>query len=242
LKETKNLIIDIGNTRIKAALFYGATLVLEKAFQEIFELKEFSKSVDFDHCIISSVTAVDLESVLAFPFMFLTKETDLPIENCYATPETLGVDRKAAAVGSRVMLEKGPILVIDMGSCITYDLLNEKNQYLGGAISPGLNMRFRAMHTQTARLPLASLEEVESLELIGDSTEKGLRAGVYFGILYEIKGFIHAYGSQHKDLKVIICGGDSKFFESLTKDHIFVIPNLVLHGLNRILTYNVNKK
>jgi len=182
LKETKNLIIDIGNTRIKAALFDGVTLVLEKAFQEIFELKEFSKSVDFDHCIISSVTAVDLESALGFPYLLLTKETDLPIENCYATPETLGVDRKAAAVGGRVMLEKGPILVIDMGSCITYDLLNEKNQYLGGAISPGLNMRFKAMHTQTARLPLVSIEDVESLELTGDSTDKGLRAGVYFGL------------------------------------------------------------
>lgn len=238
----KNLIIDIGNTRTKAAVFEGDKLVLERSFQETSELKEFSKNIEFDHCIVSSVTAVDLESILDFEFHLLNKNTDLPIDNCYATPETLGVDRKAAAVGGRVILEKGPVLVIDLGSCITYEVLNEKNQYLGGAISPGLNMRFKAMHTQTARLPLVSLEGVESLKWIGDSTESGLRAGVYFGVQFEMEGFIQAYSSQHQDLKVIICGGDSKFFESLTKDHIFVIPNLVLFGLNRILTYNVNKK
>ncbi|ERM84030.1 hypothetical protein P872_00550 [Rhodonellum psychrophilum GCM71 = DSM 17998] len=238
----KNLIIDIGNTRMKAAIFEGEILVMEKAFHDISELREFSKSVEFDHCIISSVIAVDLEAALGFPFLLLTKDTELPIENHYATPETLGVDRKAAAVGGRVMLEKGPVLVIDLGSCITYEFLNEKNQYLGGAISPGLNMRFKAMHTQTAKLPLVGLEDSQSIRLIGDSTEMGLRSGVYFGVQFEMEGFMQAYRSQHQDLKVIICGGDSKFFESLTKDHIFVIPNLVLYGLNRILTYNVNKK
>ncbi|MDO9552744.1 type III pantothenate kinase [Rhodonellum sp.] len=238
----KNLIIDIGNTRMKAAIFEGEILVMEKAFHDISELREFSKSVEFDHCIISSVISVDLEAALGFPFLLLTKDTELPIENHYATPETLGVDRKAAAVGGRVMLEKGPVLVIDLGSCITYEFLNEKNQYLGGAISPGLNMRFKAMHTQTAKLPLVGLEDSQSIRLIGDSTEMGLRSGVYFGVQFEMEGFMQAYRSQHQDLKVIICGGDSKFFESLTKDHIFVIPNLVLYGLNRILTYNVNKK
>lgn len=238
----KNLIIDIGNTRMKAAIFDGEKLVLEKAFHEISELKEFAKSVEFEHCIISSVTAVDLEAALGFPFLLLSKDTKLPIENRYSTPETLGVDRKAAAVGGRVILEKGPVLVIDLGSCITYEFLNEKNQYLGGAISPGLNMRFKAMHTQTAKLPMLGLENPESIALIGDSTESGLRAGVYFGVQFEMEGFIQTYRLQHQDLKVIICGGDSKFFESLTKDHIFVIPNLVLYGLNRILTYNVNKK
>lgn len=240
----KNLIIDIGNTRIKIALFEEDKIVLEKAFETlndfIFEIGE----LDFEHCIISSVkfSEAELKLKLYFDFLFLTPQTALPITNKYGTPDTLGVDRKAASVGSRTMFSKGNLLSIDLGSCITYDFLNEKNEYLGGAISPGIKMRFQAMHQQTARLPLAELKENQKINITGDRTESGLLSGVYHGILFEIEGFIAAYRQQHQDLKVIICGGDSKFFETLTKDHIFVIPNLVLYGLNRILTYNVNKK
>jgi type III pantothenate kinase len=238
----KNLIIDIGNTRIKTALFEEDKIILEQAFESLNDFIFEIEKLDFKHCIISSVkfSEAELKLKLDFDFLFLTQQTALPITNKYGTPDTLGVDRKAASVGSRAMFSKGNLLSIDLGSCITYDFLNEKNEFLGGAISPGMKMRFQAMHQQTARLPLAELRENEKINVIGVRTESGLQSGVYHGILFEIEGFIAAYRQQHQDLKVIICGGDSKFFETLTKDHIFVIPNLVLHGLNRILSYNVN--
>jgi type III pantothenate kinase len=238
----KQFVVDIGNTRIKTAQFEGQRLIAEVHFENFDTFLGFSRTLSFDHALISSVTYTEeaLQDLLDFPFLFLSKSTLLPIKNLYTTPETLGVDRKAAAVGARCVIEKGPLLAIDLGSCITYEYLDEEDRYLGGAISPGLRMRFRAMHQQTAKLPLLELQLNEKLELIGNSTEKGMKSGVYYGILHEMQGFIEAYQARYPGLRVIICGGDSKFFESLTKDHIFVIPNLVLYGLNRILTYNVN--
>jgi len=238
----RQFVVDIGNTRIKTAVFETDKMVLEENF-ETFELfLEYSKKIKFQHALISSVTYTleQLQEMLDFPFLFLNRATPVPIENHYATPETLGVDRKAAAIGARCIIEKVPLLTIDLGSCITYEFLDERNRYFGGAISPGLRMRFRAMHRQTARLPLVELSTFEKPELIGNSTVNGMKSGVYFGILHEMQGFIGAYQAKYPGLRVIICGGDSKIFESLTKDHIFVIPNLVLYGLNRILTYNVN--
>lgn len=238
----KRLIVDIGNTRIKTAVFEDEAFVEEKLFIDIHDIAEFSESVDFEACIISSVTLseADLKEKLPFNFLFLSRETKIPFKNLYATPHTLGVDRKAAVMGARCKFPKDDVLAIDLGSCITYDLLDRQDQYLGGGISPGLQMRFRAMHQQTARLPLVGMPEKQQPELIGDSTESCMQSGVYFGIHYEIQGMVEAYRAKYTDLKVIICGGDSKIFESLTKDHIFVIPNLVLYGLNRILSYNVH--
>jgi type III pantothenate kinase len=238
----KQFIVDIGNSRIKTALFEGEKMLEETYFETFESFQEFAGRLDFQYAIISSVTYSEeqLQGLLAFPFIYLSRTTAVPIKNMYATPETLGVDRKAAVIGARSIMEKGPLLAIDLGSCITYEFLDEEDRYFGGAISPGLKMRFRAMHQQTARLPLVELPLGERPDLIGNSTEKGMKSGVYFGILHEMLGFIEAYQTKYPGLKVIIYGGDSKIFESLTKDHIFVIPNLVLYGLNRILTYNVN--
>jgi len=238
----RQFVVDIGNTRIKTAVFEGDKMLGEEIFETFEQFSDYSKTLIFDHAIISSVTYTDqqLEEMLDFSFIFLDRETPVPIENLYATPETLGVDRKAAAIGARCIIEKAPLLAIDLGSCITYELLDAEDRYYGGAISPGVRMRFRAMHRQTARLPLVELLAGERPDLIGNSTVNGMKSGVYYGILHEIKGFIQAYQEKYPGLRVIICGGDSKIFESLTKDHIFVIPNLVLYGLNRILTYNVN--
>lgn len=238
----KNFVIDIGNTRSKTALFEDGKVLLEKNFERFELFLEYTKGLQFHHAIVSSVTYTkeQLEDLLDFSFLFLDKNTVLPITNKYATPETLGVDRKAAVIGGRSIVENGPLLAVDLGSCITYDFLDESDNYMGGAISPGLQMRFRAMHQQTARLPLVELEMGTVPEFIGNSTVNCLRSGVYFGILNELNGFVQTYQKQYHDLKVIICGGDSKIFESLTKDHIFVIPNLILYGLDRILSYNVN--
>lgn len=239
-----NLIVDIGNTRMKTALFEEERIVFEKAFESLDDFILEIGNLEFEHCIISSVrfSEEELKIKLDFEFLYLSVQTAMPITNKYATPDTLGVDRKAAVVGARALFDKGNLLCIDLGSCITYDFLNVINEYLGGAISPGLKMRFQSMHEMTARLPLIELTENKKINLIGDQTESGIQSGVYHGILFEIEGFIAAYQQQHQDLKVIICGGDSKLFETLTKDHIFVISNLVLFGLNRILIYNVNKK
>ncbi len=238
----RNLIVDIGNSRIKTAVFEDDALISENSFEDFDLFRAFSAKLDFQHAIISSVTYQEsqLNELLPYSFLFLNTKTRLPIENKYQTPETLGVDRKAAVVGARAVEAVGNLLAIDLGSCITYDFLDEQNRYWGGAISPGLQMRFRAMHQQTARLPLVDLSKASVPDLIGGSTVSCMRGGVYFGILYELTGFIEQYQAEYKSLKVIICGGDSIFFESLTKDHIFVIPNLILYGLNRILSYNVN--
>jgi type III pantothenate kinase len=238
----KQLVVDIGNTRIKAALFENDILLKEFIFEDFNSFLEESKNQDFHHAIISSVTYTEdrLKELLDFGFLFLDSKTLLPFKNLYATPETLGVDRKAAVVGARTIFKDCPILAIDLGSCITYDLMDVNDRYLGGAITPGLQMRFKAMNQLTARLPLVDLDQGIIPKFVGDSTVSCLRSGVYYGIQFEMKGFIQEYQAQYHGLKVIICGGDSKIFESLTKDHIFVIPNLVLHGLNRILSYNVN--
>lgn len=238
----RNLTVDIGNSRIKTAVFEDDVLISENSFEDFDLFRSFSEKLDFHHAIISSVTYSEsqLSELLSYSFLFLSTKTRLPIVNKYQTPETLGVDRKAAVVGARAVEAEGNLLAIDLGSCITYDFLDDKDCYWGGAISPGLQMRFRAMHQQTARLPLVDLNRDSIPALIGGNTVSCLRGGVYFGILYELKGFIEQYQTEYKSLKVIICGGDSIFFESLTKDHIFVIPNLILYGLNRILSYNVN--
>jgi type III pantothenate kinase len=238
----KRLVVDIGNTRIKTAVFEEEALMAERSFSDIAELAAYATSIEFEYSIISSVTMIreDLEATLPFGFLFLGRETRIPFKNLYMTPQTLGVDRKAAVIGARSKFPQEDVMAIDLGSCITYDLLDKYDQYWGGGISPGLQMRFRAMHQQTARLPLVGLPEDRLPELIGNSTETCMQSGVYFGMLHELQGLVQAYLEKYPDLKVIICGGDAKIFESLTKDHIFVIPNLVLHGLNRILSYNVH--
>ncbi|WP_200975371.1 type III pantothenate kinase [Echinicola sp. 20G] len=240
----KNLVIDIGNTRIKAALFEGLTLREEFSVEYMDELRGHIEEWAFDHVMVSSVrwNKEELELMLPFGFLFLDREARFPVENHYETPHTLGLDRLAAAIGAYSLAEKGPVLSVDLGTCITFDFIDSADRYLGGAISPGMQMRFQAMNRQTAKLPL--IEMVMGDEppgFIGKNTVEGMKSGVYYGIQKEIEGTISQYQHQHQGLKVFICGGDAKFFESLTKDHIFVIPNLVLHGLNRILIYNVNK-
>lgn len=237
------MIIDIGNSKIKLATFEGFSLIKEFFFEVIEDMVSVVRQLKFDQIIVSSVkwSHEELKTFFPFTFLFLTYRTPLPIQNAYTTPETLGMDRIAAVVGALGFRKKGPLLTIDLGTCITYDFLNKKGAYVGGAISPGIKMRFEAMHNQTAKLPSTGLTG-EQVELVGDSTATCLKSGVYYGTKYEIEGIVAHYKNQYGELNVFICGGDANFFESLTKDYIFVIPNLILHGLNRILIYNVNKK
>jgi type III pantothenate kinase len=173
-------------------------------------------------------------------FIELDHRTELPIENLYETPETLGKDRIAAAVGANELFPDQNLLIIDAGTAITYDLVSEKNQFIGGNISPGLEMRFKALHHFTGRLPLISYSEV--FQPIGRNTHDAILAGVQNGILFEMEQTIDFFNRNYQNLHIIMTGGDSNFFDKKLNYSIFVHFNLTLIGLNRILEHNAKKK
>jgi type III pantothenate kinase len=236
-----NLVVDSGNTRIKVGLFKGRELIQKESFLDLSELKKFMGSVNSDNLLVSSVNH-DPTEILSWASskgkkIFLTPTLPLPVHVAYLTPGTLGVDRVAAVCGALDLFPYQNCLVIDAGTCINYELLDAKGVYHGGAISPGVSMRFEAMHTFTARLPL--VKSNENIGLVGNSTETCMQSGVMNGVLEEVKGIIQQYKLMYPDLIVIMCGGDYPFFENKLKPAIFVAPELVLIGLNRILRYHV---
>lgn len=195
--------------------------------------------------ILSAVKAVDQEIIRFLSgnfefFLELDDQTSLPIENIYETPETLGKDRLAAAVGANELFPDQNLLIIDAGTAITYDLVSEKNQFVGGNISPGLQMRFKALNQFTGKLPLVKYDD--DTELIGRNTMEAIRAGVQNGILFEMNGTIDLFNRNYKNLQIIMTGGDSNFFDRKLNYSIFVHFNITLIGLNRILEYNAKKK
>lgn len=236
----RNLVIDIGNSRIKSALFQKDDLIGDHSFKDLDSAISFWKTMEFDACLVSSVrfSTEELSEKIPFSFQNLSHSSQFPILNGYATPKTLGLDRIAAAVGAWQLAGKNPVLAIDMGSCITFEFVDELAVYRGGAISPGLKMRANAMNSFTARLPLVELGQ-KPANPTGDSTITCMQAGIWYGVEFEMIGQIESYRLKIPEIKVYICGGDSQSFESLAKDHIFVVPNLVLHGLNCILNHNV---
>jgi type III pantothenate kinase len=168
--------------------------------------------------------------------MELSALTNIPVTNFYKTPDTLGKDRLAGIVAAHSLYVKENVLVIDAGTCITYDLITTKGEYYGGSISPGLNMRFKALHTFTEKLPLVSLLNFE--ELIGTDTNTSILSGVINGLIAETDAIIERYKELYSALKIIICGGDAQFLVDRLKNSIFAVPELVLIGLNEILDYN----
>ena len=240
-----NLVIDIGNTRVKAAVFNGSDIV--KVFiiesSKINELKKIL--VEFPQIkfgIISSVVNNSKEILNFFAQKIncieFNQNTKLPIKINYKSPETLGRDRVGAACGVHSLYPNQNALSIDAGTCIKFDFVNDKSEYLGGSISPGINMRFKALNHFTAKLPL--LSPVQShVDLIGDSSTNSILSGVQNGAIAEVLAFINNYKAQYPNLNVVITGGDSQFFVDALKNSIFANPNLVLIGLNEILNYNV---
>jgi len=195
--------------------------------------------------ILSSVKPADdeLKYFLAEnfdQFLELDHQTKLPIENLYETPETLGKDRIAAAVGANELFPDQNLLIIDAGTAITFDLVSEKNQFVGGNISPGLEMRFKALNQFTGKLPLVGYQD--DFEPIGRNTTEAIRAGVQNGIIFEIAQTIDLFNRNYQNLQIIMTGGDSNFFERKLNYSIFVHFNLTLIGLNRILEHNAEKK
>ncbi len=237
------LVIDFGNTLQKLALFQGNELLEVKSFHNI-TAKEFQGYVEAHPALDGAI----LSSVINFPeqirsfleklphFIELEANTALPVKNLYLSPETLGHDRIAVSVAAAGLFPGRNILVIDAGTCITYDLVNKQNEYLGGAISPGINMRFKAMHTFTGKLPLVEPEEFS--QLIGKNTRESLLSGVMNGIIAETEGIVSRYRENFDDLIVIFTGGDHKILYNKLKSNIFAVPDLLLKGLKIILDYN----
>ena len=243
-----NLIIDIGNTLSKIAVFQKQEILFsdhtEKLSKVFFE-KVFSDFPHIENAIFSSVGRYP-DEILEYlknkldQFLILDHTTSLPFNNQYKSSETLGKDRIAAVAGANNIFPGNSVLVIDMGTAITYDFINKKSQYKGGNISPGLNLRFKALHHFTNNLPWC--KPVEKPALIGQFTEEAITSGVQNGILFEIEAYIEKADQLYRDLKVIATGGDLKYFVKMLKNSIFAEPFLVLKGLNRILDYNIQQK
>jgi type III pantothenate kinase len=175
-----------------------------------------------------------------FRLLLLSADTPLPIKNLYHSPETLGYDRLAAAVGATTLFPDRNILIINTGTAITYDLVTQNNEYLGGAISPGLTMRLMALHNFTQKLPLVELKE--EVRLIGRTTDESILSGVLIAARVEIDGMIEKFNNHYEQLFVILSGGDVKYFDKSLKNSIFAVPNIVISGLNQLLAFNFGKK
>ncbi len=240
-----NLVLDIGNTLVKYAVFNsGILLRQERSEPELFLVKIkslFKHYSGISHAIISSVGSIskkDRDVVTLFcKAHLLTAASRVPFKNSYATPHTLGTDRMALATAAFYCNAKRNTLVIGIGTCITYDMVNDAGEYMGGAISPGIQMRYSVLNSQTASLPLLKLESAP-LDFIGNTTQSCMHSGVINGMTQEIDGVIRQYRSRFHDVTVILTGGDAHFFVKKLKSPIFANSEFLLEGLNYLLEYN----
>ena len=241
-----DLIIDIGNTLHKLAVF-SEEGVLSALFQEkslsVSFLENLFRQYPIEQAIVSSVRQ-DNDIVLRWledntRLLKFSTACCLPIRIKYATPETLGTDRIANAVGATVLYPNRNVLSLIAGTCLVADFVNENGEYLGGSISPGMRMRFQALSQFTARLPLIEPENIDFF--IGDSTENSILSGVINGITQEINGIIHQYSQHYSHLKVILSGGDAELLQKSIKKRIFAAQNPILVGLHKILKLNASK-
>lgn len=240
-----NLCLDQGNTRLKAATFLGNRLLhLEENTNEAAVLAQLAKSPPANILISStkSDNAQFLHQLKQYATLWqLNPELPVPMRNLYHTPKTLGMDRVAAAIGARVLYPDKACLVIDLGTCITFDVIDAQDQFLGGNIAPGLAMRLRAMHDYTAKLPFLEQSDYSATPeaYLGKSTQEAMLNGAVKGILAEIRVMMQHFKQHYPKFATILCGGDATFFANKLKEQIFVNPNLTLIGLNRILNHNV---
>ncbi|MFY0672306.1 MAG: type III pantothenate kinase [Bacteroidia bacterium] len=239
------LAFDFGNTRLKAALFDSDNNLSHKSFSFEYDDDEtFTRFLSLqnskEQVIISSVNDQSYINRITDYFkdiVLLNYNLALPFQLEYDTPETLGKDRIAAAAGAMALYTERPLLVIDAGTCITYDFISDKNVYMGGAISPGIDMKLNAMHKFTNKLPLAKLSPDYQPFKPQKSTLSCLLEGAVAGTIHEIKGFIATFG-YNKSLKVIINGGSGQYLADKIENSTFAAPNLVLIGLHQILKLN----
>jgi type III pantothenate kinase len=237
-----NLAIDIGNTRTKVAFFEVNKLMHEQIIDNENQWHALIKNFKPQYAVMSAVGAgadavTAILSVLKVSLLQVNYQTPLPFTINYNTPQTLGMDRVAAIAAAQFLYPNINCLVIDAGTCITYDFISADSSYQGGAIAPGMHMRLQAMHEFTHKLPLPNLNWPEDFE--GKSTEQSLLSGVCIGVADEINGRIARYTERYGQLQVIICGGNSHLLAKHIKNNIFAAPSLVLMGLNQILLFNV---
>jgi pantothenate kinase, type III len=242
-----NLVMDIGNTRVKVALFLEDKVVFSEAFCTI-KLKDIKliekREAKIDRVIFSVVgkqtkDIIKIQEYLEarYSFVLMNSELNMPLHNCYATPNTLGNDRLACIVAACTMYPKHNCLVIDAGSCITMDFIDQEGDYLGGSIDCGINMKYRALHNFTAHLPLLE-GKIEKVDVIGKSTKDAIISGIINGTIMTLRGFIAHYKATYSDLKILITGGDALYLYSYLKEETTHIQDLCLQGLNIILNAN----
>ncbi|MDI1355314.1 MAG: type III pantothenate kinase [bacterium] len=240
-----NLVLDFGNTRLKAGVFEGDQLLHTHVFDST---KAFLKSellqLPVQRCLIASVTEAHSSVFDQLSPLFSTKlfstSTPVPVTNLYTSALTLGSDRLAASVGAFSLYPHKNVLTIDAGTCIKYNFVNSDNEYLGGAISPGLSMRLKAMHHFTKALPLIEADHSYD-KLIGQSTAESLLSGALVAAACEVDGMMDRYKANYDDLIVVLTGGDADYLGKQLKNRFFANQNLVLVGLNTILNYSVEK-
>jgi type III pantothenate kinase len=240
------LAIDVGNTKIKTAVFEQNTMLQKDSIaypnwkNEVKNtLKNFPK---IKNIVVASVGNLKKEDFLNLSsdvkVHFISNESKFPFQNLYSTPNTLGIDRMILATGAVLQFPNKNRLVIDSGTCITYDFIDENNNYLGGAISPGIRLRYESLHNFTAKLPLLSKENPE--KIIGNSTNQSIHSGIINGLTMEIEGFINSNLDENDNFIIILTGGDSDFLAKRLKNTIFANPNFLLESLNQTFQYNHN--
>lgn len=241
-----NLVIDIGNSAVKYGLFENDRLIKAGYFQtgRIHDFRAILAPYKVVSILLSSVAnlpegLIEVLNTLA-PLKELDENTAIPIKNAYLSPGTLGRDRLCNACAAQHLFPENEVLIIDVGTCLKFDFVDRQGVYSGGAISPGLMMRFRALHHFTARLPL--LDPVTNPHLIGRNTEESIQSGVVNGMTAEIEGIIKQYNEVYSRLQLILTGGDAGFFLNQLKSCIFVAPELTLQGLNQILLFQSHDK
>ncbi len=241
-----NLCIDQGNSRIKVALFREDGSILKtfmyKTFSSV-EIERLCSLYPVTNSIISSVGTIDAAVVnhlarRSDKFILFDHNTPIPIRNLYDTPHTLGHDRLAAAVGAVALCPRTNLLIIDAGTAITYDFVNDKGEYLGGNIAPGIKMRLTVLKQMTKRLPLVEVEENQLLPLFGKNTRDAISAGVIRGIVFEVKGYMRTLGEQLPSFSTFLTGGGAAYIMQNLQQEVCFERNLVLKGLNHILQFN----
>ncbi len=240
------LAIDIGNTRSKGAVFEADALLHSFACNwELLENQIEILLTDFPELskiVLSNVGNFDISRFSRFQdrlsLHFISRGDKFPFQNCYASPETLGIDRMILASGAVLQFPGKNRLIIDAGTCITYDFVASDDVYFGGAISPGIRLRYEAMHNYTAKLPMLEAQIPKSV--IGDSTTASMHSGVVNGVLFEIAGFIDSIGKNQSNFIIILTGGDAEFLAKQIKNTIFANPNFLLESLNRTFQYILN--
>ena len=239
-----NLAVDFGNTLTKIGIFNQRKLLklyISASFSKT-EIQDFLKEYEVKDAILSASGPVDkmIKEVLKTNTHLreFDEHTPVPIKNLYKTPKTLGKDRLALSVAADSIYPESHKLVVDAGTSITFDFINSAGEYIGGSISPGIEMRFKALHTFTKNLPL--IVRSEKFPLTGRNTKDSILSGVLVGVLSEVEDRIGQWRTAHSNIKVLLTGGDAAFFETHLKSEIFAVPNLVIKGLNEILEYNID--